>query len=160
MRVPRLLLAGIVSLFLPGLAFGQATTSTQTFDVPISLSVFVPCAAGGAGEVVDISGPLHVTISVTVNRNEGAFTENLNPQDIVGTGETTGDTYHATGNTQVTANASLIKFPLEFSFVDNFDLIGTTSTAGTLIIHETVHVTINANGTFTANFDKPFVTCQ
>ena len=35
----------------------------------ISLSVFVPCAAGGAGEIVDLSGPLHTLISFTINGN-------------------------------------------------------------------------------------------
>jgi len=56
----------------------------------ISISVFIPCAAGGAGEVVDLSGPLHALISFTVNANNASGYFHFQPQGITGTGETTG----------------------------------------------------------------------
>jgi len=115
---------------------------------------------GGAGEVIDVSGPLHVVISDTVNRNNVRFTASFNPHDVVGTGETTGDTYHATGLTRFDTTASVNNFPFETTFVNNFYMIGTTSTAGRLLVHETAHLTIDANGVITANFDKPSVTCH
>ncbi len=150
----------IVCFFLASPGFGQAVTSTQVFDVPISLSVFVPCAARGTGELIDVSGPLHIVLSTTVNGNNVRVTESFNPQHVVGTGETTGDTYHATGITRFDFTASVNTFPTEFTFVNNFYMIGTTSSAGTFLTHETMHFTVDANGVTTANFDKPFVTCH
>jgi uncharacterized protein YdaL len=48
----------------------EANAAKQVNDVSdISLTVFVPCAAGGAGEVVDLSGPLHTLITFTINGN-------------------------------------------------------------------------------------------
>jgi hypothetical protein len=35
----------------------------------ISLTVFIPCADGGSGEIVDLSGPLHTLMSFTINGN-------------------------------------------------------------------------------------------
>src|SRR5213082_3595192 len=47
-----------------------ANAAKQINDMSdINLTVFVPCAAGGAGELVDLSGPLHTLISFTINGN-------------------------------------------------------------------------------------------
>ena len=49
---------------------GAANAAVEVNDkTEISLTVFVPCAASGVGEVVDLSGPLHTLISFTVNGN-------------------------------------------------------------------------------------------
>src|SRR5438105_2677209 len=70
----------------------QANAAKQINDMSdINLTVFVPCAAGGAGEIVDLSGPLHILITFTINGNNVSGTAHFQPQGIVGTGETTGD---------------------------------------------------------------------
>jgi hypothetical protein len=63
-------------------------------SIPITLSVFVPCAAGGAGEIVDLSGSLHVLITFTINGNHVSGRQQFQPQGLSGTGETTGLTYY------------------------------------------------------------------
>jgi hypothetical protein len=52
----------------------------------ISITVFIPCAAGGAGEVVDLSGPLHTLVSMTINGNNVSGYFHFQPQGIVGVG--------------------------------------------------------------------------
>ena len=53
-----------------GLFAIQANAAKQVNDTSdISLTVFVPCAANGAGELVDLSGPLHTLITFTINGN-------------------------------------------------------------------------------------------
>src|SRR5438067_11145514 len=87
----------------------QANAAKQINDMSdINLTVFVPCAAGGAGEIVDLSGPLHILITFTINGNNVSGTAHFQPQGIVGTGETTGDKYQANGVTKETS--------LKFSF--------------------------------------------
>ena len=64
-------LAGVM-LLVAVLAIGivPSNAAVQVNDrTVISLTVFVPCAAGGAGEIVDLSGPLHTLISFTINGN-------------------------------------------------------------------------------------------
>jgi hypothetical protein len=65
-------LATVVILLVAVLAIGvvPSNAAVQVNDkTVISLTVFVPCAAGGAGEIVDLSGPLHTLISFTINGN-------------------------------------------------------------------------------------------
>ena len=111
----------------------QANGAKQINDMSdINLTVFVPCAAGGAGELVDLSGPLHTLITFTINANNVSGTAHFQPQGLSGTGETTGDKYQATG---VTKDSS---FKLSFqngqanqTFVNNFRIMarvpGTTT---------------------------------
>ena len=79
----------------------QANGAKQINDMAdINLTVFVPCAAGVAGELVDLSGPLHTLITFTNNGNNVSGTAHFQPQGLSGTGETTGDKYQATGVTK------------------------------------------------------------
>src|SRR5436305_13448528 len=81
-----------------------ANAAKQVNDRPeIDLTVFVPCAAGGAGELVDLSGPLHTLITFTINGNNVTGTAHFQPQGLPGPGETTGDQYQATAGTRDTS---------------------------------------------------------
>ena len=74
------------------------TTKVVTNDrTDIHLIVFVPCAASGVGENLDLSGPLHTLISLTINANNASGYFHFQPQGISGTGETTGARHTATG---------------------------------------------------------------
>jgi hypothetical protein len=46
-----------------------ANAAQQVNDTDeINLVIFVPCADGGAGENVDLSGPLHTLITFTISK--------------------------------------------------------------------------------------------
>jgi hypothetical protein len=130
---------------------------TVNQSIPILLSVFIPCAAGGAGEVVDLSGNLHVLITETINGNNvsGVF----QPQGIGGTGETTGLSYQATGLTRTSFATSLQNGQANSTFINRFDIIG-QGTGNNFTVHETAHFTFNANGTVTVNFDNFIFECH
>jgi hypothetical protein len=125
----------------------------------ISLTVFIPCAVGGTGEVVDLSGPLHTLISFTINNNNVSGDFHFQPQGISGTGETTGDKYQATGITRESFKASLQNGQANFTFVNNFRIIG-QGPGNNFLVHETLHLTINANGTVTVFHDNFSVDCK
>jgi len=127
--------------------------------IDISLQVFVPCAAGGAGETVDLSGPLHVLMSFTINGNNVSGVQHFQPQGISGTGETTGAKYQATGVTSTTFQQSLQNGQASETFINRFDIIG-QGPGNNFRVHETAHITINANGTVTVNFDNFNVECK
>lgn len=76
----------------------------------ITVSVFVPCADGGAGEVVELGGPLHTLITMNVNSNNASGGIHNQPQGISGLGVTTGDKYQGTGVTQDHFHTSLVYF--------------------------------------------------
>src|SRR5258708_23222840 len=114
----------ILMLFFAALAVFTmpANAAKQVNDTSeINLTVFVPCAAGGAGELVDLSGPLHTLITLTINGNNVSGTAHFQPQGLSGTGETTGDKYQATGVTKDSSfKASFQNGHANQTFLNNF----------------------------------------
>jgi len=138
-----------------------ANAAKQINDMSdINLTVFVPCAAGGAGELVDLSGPLHTLITFTINGNNVSGTAHFQPQGLSGTGETTGDKYQATGVTKASSfKGSFQNGQFTQTYVNNFRIIGSGS-GNNFLVHEVLHVTFNANGTVTVFHDNFSIDCK
>ena len=139
----------------PARASGGAYTDDSV--ITLSFTRFVPCAAGGAGEDLVVSGDIHALFHVTIDANGGVST-NLayNPQDVSGTGETTGTVYHGTGETRDQVNTRVGE---QANFVNNFRLIS-EGPGGNFLVHENFHLTVNPDGTVTAFFDNFSFTCN
>jgi hypothetical protein len=126
-------------------------------SVPVNIPVFIPCAASGAGELVILSGDLHVLVRFTTSKSGGVHAAaHFQPQGISGIGQTTGEKYQGTGVTQDEFNT---RIGLEETFVNNFRIIGQSS-GNNFLVHENFHITINANGTVTAFVDNFSVDCR
>ena len=136
---------------MPGAASAAADTFTVSSSFPIDILVFVPCANGGAGEDVELSGYLHDVFHVTFT-SSGAFRISFsdNPQGVTGTGLTTGDKYQGTGITRDNFGG---RIGFEETFVNNFRIIG-QGAGNNLLIHDNFHITVNANGTVTSFHDN------
>lgn len=142
-----------------GAPVSAASTVTTNEFVPFSLIAFVPCANGGAGELVEVSGTLHILTHTTISNSGNVHGKvHFQPQGAKGVGQTTGDTYNATGVTQEQFN---INGPLPFTdtFINNFNIIG-PGPDNNLSVHQTIHLTINANGVVTAVVDNTSIECQ
>lgn len=138
-------------------ALAKATTFTSNVQIPTTISVFVPCAAGGAGEVVVLSGTLHVLFHTTIDDSGGIHgMYHYQPQGISGTGLTTGDSYQATGETLGTIYS---RVGGEVTDVNNFKIIG-QGPGNNFLVHENFHFTVNANGEVTAFVDNFSVECK
>ena len=149
----------LLTLILAGVAFSQAIALTSNQFVPFSQAVFVPCAAGGAGEIVLVEGTLHLQDHITINDNHATIKTHAQPQGATGVGLVTGDTYNATGVTQEQDSIPLINNAFEFSFINNFRLIG-PGPNNNLQVHQNVHVTITPNGDLTTVVDNTSVDCN
>jgi hypothetical protein len=140
-------------------AIAQAVvTKSNTIVNFDGFTVNVPCANNGAGEDVVFLGNLHVLITSTINSGGGArFKFHFQPQGLSGIGTITGDSYQATGVTQETDVIG--KVGAETTFVNNFRMIG-QGPGNNFLVHETFHVTVNANGVLTVFFDKATTECK
>lgn len=127
--------------------------------VDLSLAVFVPCAQGGAGEVVNLSGPLHVLTSFTINGNRIRGMNHYQPQGISGIGQSTGDSYRAVGNTSNYFNGSSEDGRFSFTFLNNFRIIG-LGPGNNFQLHENVHLVVTENGELTTFHDNFRVECR
>lgn len=149
----------LVAMVVFGLVLPMPTRAENVVNVsiPTTIIVFVPCANGGAGETVTLTGDLHVLMNITFDNAGGVHVkEHFQPQGISGVGDITGAKYQATGVTQDEFNA---KFGYEETFVNNFRIIG-QGRGNNFLVHEVFHVTINANGDVTAFFDHFSADCK
>lgn len=138
-------------------ARAQATTYKTNIFEPTELFVYIPCALGGMGEYVYLSGPLHILIFTTLNASGGFVSKtHFQPQGISGTGQTSGDRYQATGGTQDIFTG---RIGSNYTYVNNFKIVG-QGTGNNYMVHETFHYTVNANGTVTAWVDNYSVECK
>jgi len=148
------LTAVLVTLSIPANAEVMINDKTD-----LNLSVFIPCAASGAGEMLDVSGPLHTLVSATVNGNNISGYFHFQPQAISGTWESTGTRYRATGVTQQSFKSSLQNGQANLTFVNNFRMIG-QGPGNNYLMHENLHITINADGTLTVFHDNFSFDCK
>jgi len=155
-------MAALIALSMLALAGASpanagATVIVDNQSIPIELFAFVPCAAGGAGELVQLQGPIHILFQLVMDGNGGVHgTSHFQPQGIAGTGLTTGDAYHATGETVDRFNS---KVGLTYTFVNNFKIIG-QGPGNNFLIHENFHITVDKNGEVTASVDNFSVKCK
>lgn len=153
-----LLLAGMAAAAVVGVTAAQAGVSVNSTD-PFALSGFVPCANGGAGEQVDLSGELHTLITFTINDNHVSGKE-LFQVNASGTGETSGDKYQGMWIAQEDLYSdNLLNGQYEGSFVGTFRMTG-QGPGNNFWIRETVHFTLNANGTATVIHINPSFDCS
>lgn len=126
---------------------------TQHQQVPFNTLLTDPCL----GELVELSGTIHMLTSVTETGNGLRLTSHSNPQGVSGTGLTSGAGYRAVGVTRTT----VFQAPgsVDLTFVNVFAIIG-SGPASNSRLHQNVHVTVNALGEITAEVENTHVSCR
>ena len=148
----------MLAVMLLAISAEPVRAAVQTnVKAPVNIGVFIPCAADGAGEVVFLTGTLHVLLRFTMDQAGGIHVaSHFQPQGISGIGQTTGDKYQGTGVTQDEFNA---KVGVEETVINNFRIVG-QGPGNNFLIHENFHITFNANGVPTASLDNFSVDCR
>jgi hypothetical protein len=118
----------------------------------------VPCANGGAGEPVEVTGKLHVVLHETVDA-AGGIHQSFHLQDAgsSGVGLVTGTVYRRVGVTRETGSLTSSGTE-EFTFINVFDFTA-PGPGNNFQLHQVVHVTINQNGV-TSEVVKSTVECR
>ncbi len=142
----------------PGLAEEKELTNTV---LPIAISAWIPCAAGGAGEWVTLAGNVHTVVSGQVNPNDVVILRtHVNPQQVTGVGTSTGTTYQGNGVTRFSITLdSNPEPPVDYTYVNNFRVIGAGPDNNLSVKHD-IHITVNGDGTVAVSIEKIRITCQ
>jgi hypothetical protein len=122
---------------------GAAETNTQHVEFGYLNQVFLPCAAGGAGEFVVLQGRFEGVVHTTIDaRGRFHIGVQLRPAFVTGTGETTGDEYRLRGASHDQLHGTA---PAEFTFTNEFRIVapGPNNDAITTL---TLHYTVDASG--------------
>jgi hypothetical protein len=151
----RLLKAALLALALAVVPATASAAVVQNVQLPLSITVFSPCT----GDVIPVTGSIHLVASSTSDGSGGFHVTVMdNVSQVTGIGSVTGATYHGVGGDWFALNARP-PFPFEATQTDVFGLISAGATPN-LVVTDTLHITINANGTMTANVARFTVACR
>ena len=128
--------------------------------VPLELidTAFVPCA-GDNGESVELDVREQIVAHESTDSQGRTHVHFIiNDKGTTGTGLTSGTRYHQVGATR--ENDLLVEdAPVVVSFANVLNLVG-QGQAPNLLVHETLHLTINANGVTTVEREIQRVECR
>jgi hypothetical protein len=158
-RPRALVVAAALVWMVTWLAVPAASAAAQVVRVPVDSRLFLPCADGGAGEVVRFTGTILGVVVGTIDGSGGQHSVSVEvEQGVRGIGETTGSRYveHFVNLFLSTTGAG--GFPL----VSTQQEIYRVNSAGPGFDSEIRirnHTTINANGETTVSFDEATMEC-
>ena len=160
MKKVLLLLSTCAVVVVFAAAAGAAGEGADRGSFPFDSVVYVPCANGGAGEYVELSGSLNFVFHSTFDSSGGMHLQlRSNLQGVGGTGMTTGAKYRASDSETLQFNVAADDAPFESTTVSSFDIVG-QGKGNNFLLHESAHFTVNANGDVTAQHDNFSVDCK
>ena len=133
---------------LPAISF------TVNEFVDFNLPIEIECA----GDFVELQGQLHFLFHITQDDNKIIVKTHAQPQGISGIG-TSGAKYQGTGVSQDIFKGSFVNGQFTATSINNFRIIG-QGPGNNLLIHSTIHITVNANGEVTAEVNNSSVECK
>ena len=155
----RLSLLLLAVLFASGaaLARAEAITTNENTISPVTGSILVACAAGGAGELVDFTGNFHYIYSITESSGGPVrYMMTALAQHVVGIGQVTGDSYVLSGGY---IENGVLSMGETLTTLYDFRVIG-QGVGNNFIAHTVTHYTINANGELIVDFEIAGATCM
>jgi hypothetical protein len=152
-------IVGAIAIGVLASALTASAAVVVNVSEPFATTVFVPCASGGEGEFVDLSGELHAAITLTVDANNVSGIAHFQPEGVRGVGEKTGSMYEGTGVTLEHFSTSLTDGRTSMTFVNAFQIIGRGGAVNSRV-HETSHVTIAADGAVASVVDNIWADCH
>ena len=139
-------------------ALSADVSSTQT-TFPFNASLWVPCANGGAGEYVALSGEVVFSTHDVLDADGGTHEQKLmRPSGVSGVGATTGLSYRGTGMSFMSEGESA-EGSTTYTYVNNFRIIG-QGPGNNVLVHAVVHQTTNADGDVTAEVNLSSSSCK
>jgi hypothetical protein len=156
-RATRLALVLLTLLVLPSpAAAAGATADVANTSIALDRSVFVPCARGGEGETVALSGSLHTLFVTTELGDRTLVHETFNPMNVTGIGDG-GGTYRATGSTVSTSTSTAAA---ERATMTNTFMVVGRGPGSALMIHTVLHVVLLAGGGVDVTVDRVSIECR
>lgn len=143
---------------MPSEKGGVKTEQTAVENIG-TVEVFVPCALGGVGEIVQLSGN-QVYRQKATTYPSGAFKIDLRVKydGVVGVGQTSGEPYKVTSKTKI-LQSGVVPFPYTFTYKAKLKLKGAWSKTK-FRTYESSETVVDANGISTTTSIGPLIDCR
>jgi hypothetical protein len=141
-----------VALAAPARAQARVIKSNETF--PVEFDTFSACI----GELIHVTGTVHVLSVTTINENGGAHSTFRLTRKVSGVGLLTGDLYQNMSQTSIYEAAGSDGLPLTVTVIETFRFVG-QGPGNDLTVQVTSHLTVNENGEVTVEFTKSKAEC-
>ena len=148
-----LLVLGVLAV--PASAGADGTALTTIFRTPIDGMTSTSCSTP---EPVSFSGQYQSVFHYTLDGSGVAHFSGAVTSSGVGTGLVTGTSYRFAGASSSSTNEAPNGFPYHNTFTNTFLLVS-HGPGDNLLMHATTHVTIDANGTLTAEVTNTTFEC-
>ncbi len=152
-------LAALLATLHAPLASAEVFHSNTT--QPFAATLFVQCANGGTGELVNLSGQVHEDVFVNTNSGGKVVVRTRSQlQGVSGIGLSSGNRYHASQVAQGSEHIDTIdNLPFSFSFGDHLRIIG-QGPGNNFTAHYEAHLTVSASGAVAADVTHFSVDCK
>jgi hypothetical protein len=139
----------------------RAQVTHNVEQIPFEETLFVPCANGGAGEDVTLTGKITVMEQVVFTGNGFTLVYQVSTDGVSGTGLTTGDKYVASGGTEHSVHGAFFDNSQQFTgtTLEQMRLIGRGQAANAIVRYK-FHYTVTPSGTVTSSTSEETVTCH
>jgi hypothetical protein len=144
--------AAALAWLSPGRA---AAAVTDVAIIPAMTPIVNPCS----GISFVISGDVRMTVRVTTNGEKVYVGASLNTQGVKAVDPITGKTLAVVSNTEEFSEEIGAHSAYTTTFTDSLEFVEPTGAADNFVSHLTVHLTVNADGTATAEVTNIEVRC-
>lgn len=149
----------LAGLSRPRAAGAQTDVHNETItDREFTTGDYVPCANGGEGEYVSITGTMRDRTFWSLNDKHVSY-DLYTTVHGRGVGETTGNTYIVNDSFRSKLNFQLDGAPESDTFIERSNIIGQGKTPN-LVLQRVTHVTANSNGEVTASHFDINIQCR
>ena len=138
---------------------GGVKTEQTSVDAVSTADIFVPCALGGAGEFVQLSGNTITRQKSTAYPN-GAFKLDIRVKydGVVGVGLTSGEPYKVTSKMKI-LQSGIVPFPYTYSYKTKLKLKGLWSKTK-FRTYDSAETVVDANGISTTTTLGSLIDCR
>ena len=135
-----------------------AQTQNSVQLEPYESTLFIPCANGGAGEDVALTGAVRIVWQETNNNQRFTFTLHAIPDGITGVGLSTGDNFTAIGGSQ-TAVTGTIEYGGQYSatYIQQMRFAGPGIS---FVVKSKFHITVTSDGQISTRIDEEQIECN
>jgi len=158
-RLPVVIALLSLIVAVPTAASAQADTVVTNTRFPLSAFAFVPCALGGQGEEVLVSGTAHIVVVTTTDaQGQTHVIVTANYQGLHGTGLTSGDRYVG-----VAAENQIFNFeplaPWIVTVTQTVQFVG-QGPDNNFIVKSFLHLTVDATGKVAVSKAELQIVCR